>query len=56
MNPDPGECLPFEVVSVLLVVATQTKQVATRYHAGDLRPNLGGRLFNFYHAIHLRRM
>ena len=53
---DSGGCLPCEVVSVLLVVATQTKQVATRYHAGNLRLNLCGWVFNFYHAIHLRRM
>lgn len=56
MTPDSGECLPCEVVSVLLVVATQTKQVATRYHAGNLRPNLCGWVFNFYYAIHLRRV
>jgi hypothetical protein len=30
--------------------------LSTRYHAGYLRPDLCGRVFIFYRAIHLRRM
>jgi hypothetical protein len=42
-----GNSLPCEVVRVLLVVTTQTKGVVTRYHAGNLRLNLYGRVFQF---------